>query len=161
MDAIGLEKVYVIGNSFGGYVTWRFAADFPDRVNRFVLIAATGIPFDSKLLAKKIANSEYYKILHYLTPKIAYYFALSKAYSPDGEPSQNAVTRTYDLARRKGNRPAFVRLMREMYEDRDLTALDRVRALSLIVHGDNDQIVPSELGPQFLKHMKNSKKNMK
>ncbi|MBI3421088.1 MAG: alpha/beta hydrolase [Candidatus Sungbacteria bacterium] len=40
LDKLGLEKAVLIGHSFGGMLAVRFAAAFPDRVEKIVLIAA-------------------------------------------------------------------------------------------------------------------------
>ena len=45
LDALGLEKVSLVGNSFGGGIALRLAARHPDRVERLVLMGAVGVPF--------------------------------------------------------------------------------------------------------------------
>lgn len=42
MDALGIERASVIGNSYGGIVASRFAASYPDRTERIVLIGGLG-----------------------------------------------------------------------------------------------------------------------
>lgn len=43
LDALHLNKVSLMGNSFGGWMSLKFATTFPEKVNRLVLIAASGI----------------------------------------------------------------------------------------------------------------------
>jgi len=45
LDALGVEKAHVIGNSLGGAVGLYMAANFPQRVDHLVLVNAAGIPF--------------------------------------------------------------------------------------------------------------------
>lgn len=45
LDALNLEKVGLVGNSFGGALTLAIAADVPDRVERFVLMGSAGLSF--------------------------------------------------------------------------------------------------------------------
>jgi pimeloyl-ACP methyl ester carboxylesterase len=45
MDTLGLEKVSLIGNSFGGAIALRIAATLPDRVDKLVLMGSMGVPF--------------------------------------------------------------------------------------------------------------------
>jgi len=40
MDALALEKVFVMGNSMGGYFSLVFALHFPERVHKLILIGA-------------------------------------------------------------------------------------------------------------------------
>lgn len=45
LDALGLDKVGLVGNSFGGALTLALAASYPDRVDRFVVMGSAGLSF--------------------------------------------------------------------------------------------------------------------
>ncbi len=45
LDALGLERASIVGNSFGGALALRVAARHPDRVQRLVLMGSAGVPF--------------------------------------------------------------------------------------------------------------------
>ena len=45
MDALGVEKAHLIGNSFGGAIALRLATKNPDRVDKLVLMGSMGVPF--------------------------------------------------------------------------------------------------------------------
>ncbi|KTE22755.1 MULTISPECIES: alpha/beta fold hydrolase [Sphingopyxis] len=45
LDELGLERVSMVGNSFGGGVTLAFMIAHPDRVHRAVLMGAAGLEF--------------------------------------------------------------------------------------------------------------------
>ena len=45
MDALGLEKAHVVGNSFGGGLALAMAIRAPQRVDRLVLMGSAGLPF--------------------------------------------------------------------------------------------------------------------
>src|SRR5271170_1045985 len=46
LDALGLEKVSFVGNSYGGAMTLAFATRYPERVKNFVLMGAAGLDYD-------------------------------------------------------------------------------------------------------------------
>lgn len=46
LDALGLEKVHVIGNSFGGSMALALAIHHPERVHKVVLMGSVGVPFE-------------------------------------------------------------------------------------------------------------------
>ncbi|MFJ9381252.1 alpha/beta fold hydrolase [Streptomyces sp. NPDC101455] len=46
LDAMGVEKAHVIGNSFGGSMALALAISHPERVDRIVLMGSVGVPFE-------------------------------------------------------------------------------------------------------------------
>jgi 2-hydroxymuconate-semialdehyde hydrolase len=46
LDALGIEKANLVGNSYGGALTLATAIRHPDRVNRIVLMGAAGVSFE-------------------------------------------------------------------------------------------------------------------
>lgn len=52
MDAAGIEKAHLSGESLGGWVAARFAIDHPDRIERLVLNTAGGSQADPAVMAK-------------------------------------------------------------------------------------------------------------
>jgi pimeloyl-ACP methyl ester carboxylesterase len=45
MDTLGVKKAIIAGNSLGGEIAWRFAADMPQRVEKLILLDASGYDF--------------------------------------------------------------------------------------------------------------------
>lgn len=45
LDALGLDRVSLVGNSFGGAIALRLAARHPERVRRLVLMGSVGVDF--------------------------------------------------------------------------------------------------------------------
>src|SRR3954469_12015308 len=45
MDALGIEKAHLVGNSFGGGIALRIATKHPDRVGKLVLMGSMGVHF--------------------------------------------------------------------------------------------------------------------
>ena len=52
MDAVGVEKASLVGNSMGGALCAATAIDYPERVERLVLIDAAGYPMKIPLLIR-------------------------------------------------------------------------------------------------------------
>ncbi|WAM19742.1 alpha/beta fold hydrolase [Rhodococcus sp. JS3073] len=46
LDALGLDKVSIVGNSFGGSLALNIATKNPERVDRLVLMGSVGVPFE-------------------------------------------------------------------------------------------------------------------
>jgi len=50
METIGLERAHIVGHSMGGYIAAQLAAEFPEKVNRLVLVdAAVPLPRKTRL----------------------------------------------------------------------------------------------------------------
>lgn len=45
LDALGIDRAHVVGNSFGGAIALRMASVTPERVGRLVLMGSMGVPF--------------------------------------------------------------------------------------------------------------------
>lgn len=43
LDALGIEKTVIIGNSLGGWMALKFTTAYPERVSKLVLIASAGL----------------------------------------------------------------------------------------------------------------------
>ncbi len=43
LDALGLKKTVIIGNSLGGWMALKFATAYPERVSKLILIASAGL----------------------------------------------------------------------------------------------------------------------
>lgn len=52
IDALGVEKVHLSGESLGGWVAARFAATYPERIDRLVLNTAGGMIADPKVMER-------------------------------------------------------------------------------------------------------------
>lgn len=46
LDALGLDRVPVVGNTFGGALALNLAVRHPERVSRLVLMGSVGVPFE-------------------------------------------------------------------------------------------------------------------
>lgn len=52
IDALGVDKVHLSGESLGGWVAARFAATYPERIDRLVLNTAGGMIADPKVMER-------------------------------------------------------------------------------------------------------------
>jgi pimeloyl-ACP methyl ester carboxylesterase len=51
-NKIGLVKIYLVGSSFGGLISWNYAIKYPDKVNKLILLDSTGYPIKKPLAIK-------------------------------------------------------------------------------------------------------------
>ncbi len=140
LDALGIERASVVGNSFGGSIGIRLATDHPDRVDRLVLMGATGISFP---ITEGLDQVWGYQPSFENMRRILDYFAYSRELVND----ELAEVR-YRAALAPGVQEAFSALFpapRQRWVEAITTPEDKIRAIpheTLIIHGREDQVIP-------------------
>ncbi|WP_280377138.1 alpha/beta fold hydrolase [Nocardia wallacei] len=109
LDALDVTRASVVGNSLGGNIAWNFALDYPQRVDRLVLINATGYPGKSLPLALRLARNPMGRaLIRHMSSRSA---TARNLRSTVGRPSavDNAlVDRVHAMLTRPGNQEAFI-----------------------------------------------------
>lgn len=140
LDALGLEKVSLVGNSFGGAIALRFAVDHPDRLNRIVLMGSVGVPF--AITEALDAAWGYEPSLEGMRRMLDYF-----AYSRELVTDELAQVR-YEASIRPGFQESFSAMFpapRQRWVDAMATPDDQIAGIrqpTLIVHGRDDQVIP-------------------
>lgn len=147
MDALGIARAHFIGNSYGGALTVALAIRHPDRVGRFVLMGAAGLPFPlTDGLAKVWGYQPSVEAMRDLMRTFAYDPALVK---------EEIVRSRYEASIRPGAQEAFSSLFpepRQRWLDELAADEDDLRKLphrALILHGRDDVIVPLAQSVRF------------
>jgi pimeloyl-ACP methyl ester carboxylesterase len=128
LDAAGLERVDIAGHSLGGLVVAELAARSPQRTRRLVLVAPAGIPCGRGLLART-------------WPLVGSLYAIRRSLPM----VVGDALRTGLLPLTRGI--AFV-------STRDLrTVLPKVRAPTLLVWGERDELVSIRVAQEWQRHL--------
>lgn len=142
LDVLGLERVDLVGNSFGGALSLALAVRFPERVRRLVLMGSAGVNFE---LTEGLDAVWGYEPSIQNMRKIMDYFAYDKHLVND---------ELAELRYKASIRPGFQESFSAMFpapRQRWINALssteDDIRSIShetLILHGRDDNVVPLE-----------------
>jgi pimeloyl-ACP methyl ester carboxylesterase len=120
LKELGHQQCYVAGNSLGGYVAWNFAVEYPEMVQKVILLDAVAyhkeIPIDSVAvkdnghsLAFSLAKNPLFSFfMRWVTPKYLVEKSLKEVYFNKEKVSPELTDLYFDLIRRAGNREAFV-----------------------------------------------------
>jgi pimeloyl-ACP methyl ester carboxylesterase len=142
LDALGIEKAHLIGNSFGGSIAMRVASKHPDRVEKLVLMGSMGVPFEITEGTGIDAVWGYEPSFENMR-KVLDLFAYSRVLVND----ELAQVR-YEGSIQPGFQEAFSAMFpapRQRWVDALVTPDDEIRNLphrTLIVHGREDQVIP-------------------
>jgi 2-hydroxy-6-oxo-octa-2,4-dienoate hydrolase len=140
LDALGLERASVVGNSFGGAIALSLAAHHPDRVDRLVLMGSVGVTFP---LTEGLDAVWGYQPSVEEMKRITDYFA----YSRDVVDDELAEVR-YRASIRPGVQEAYGAMFpapRQRWVDAMATPEDAIARLphrTLVVHGREDKVIP-------------------
>jgi pimeloyl-ACP methyl ester carboxylesterase len=112
LDSLGVARASFAGNSLGGEIAWRYALARPERVDRLVLVDASGY-WAGQLPAafRAVAWPGVRHALALVGPRWLYTRSLAQVYGEDARIAPGVADRYWELARRPGNRDALLRRM--------------------------------------------------
>lgn len=148
LDALGLARVDLVGNSFGGAIALRFAAEHPDRVNRLVLMGSVGVPFP---ITKGLDEVWGYTPEPGAMRAIMDYFAFDRSLLTDELASVRERAAT-----RPGVQEAYASMFpapRQRWVDAMAVPEELIQTLphdTLLVHGRDDQVIPTATSSRLL-----------
>lgn len=140
LDALGIERAHVVGNSFGGALALSLAIRHPGRVDRLVLMGSVGVPFAITPGLDAVWGYE---------PSIEAMEGLLHLFAHDPALIGPDLARLrYEASVRPGVQEAY-RAMFPAPRQRALDAMTHpvediaaITAPTLIVHGREDQVIP-------------------
>lgn len=159
MDALKVERAIVAGNSLGGYVAWATAVFYPERVEKLILVDASGLPFKAKSvpLGFKIASNPYLNtLLGNTLPRFIIQHSVENVYSDKSKVSKELIDRYFELTLRQGNRDALARRFVQTQPGLLAKRITEISQPTLILWGRDDNLIPLALSFQFKQLIPNS-----
>lgn len=155
----GVEKCVLGGNSLGGEIAWRFAAENPKRVEKLILINAAGYPLESKSkpIAFRLARTPVLKhVLTFITPRSLVKSSVENVYFDQSKVTDPLVDRYFDLTLREGNRNALIDRMALATESDKTGLIKQIKTPALVLWGEHDLLIPTHYAHRFHKDLPNS-----
>lgn len=148
MDALGVERAIVGGNSLGGLAAWRFAATAPGRVSALILVSPGAYPNRGVAETPLSPPAPFAFFLRNPT-EAGVALALQGVYADKTAITPDGVRRTTALMRQPGNGDAFVESIEEFSLPDPEAMLNAIAAPTLILWGAEDKVIPAEQGSQI------------
>lgn len=148
----GVARATVLGHSMGGRLAWRFAEAQPARVHKLVLVAPDGFASPGFEYGKAPDVGLLARAMTFALPRAVLRMSLAPAYAqPDVVMSDALVQRYHDLMRAPGVRPAILARLAQLNLLPPEPLLRRIAAPTLLVWGDQDQMIPIANAQDYLK----------
>ena len=155
MDTLGIQKASFVGNSMGGATALSFAVDYPDRVDKLILMGSGGAgdfvfaptPTEGiKLRDESFRNPSVDSIRAFIEVMV---------YDASFLTEELLQQRYESMMLKKEHIDNFVK---SNFAPRDIAAqLKGIQAPTLLIHGRNDRVVPYESSLRLLASIANSK----
>ena len=162
LEKIKVDKFHLAGNSLGGNIAWNYAAEYPEKVLKLILIDASGLPTFTpqppifKMAKTPILNS----LFLYITPKFMIRKNIEQVYADKLKVTDALVTRYHKMSLRTGNRKAFIDRAKtdfNLAEKVNLVKLKSVKTTTLLIWGAKDTWIPLGNGTRMDSMLPNSK----
>ena len=152
LNARGIKRCILGGNSLGGQIAWQFAVQKSNRVEKLILIDAAGYPIHStsvpigfKVARIPIIN----KLFTFITPHPMVKTSVENVYADKTKVTEAIVDRYFDLTLREGNRQALVDRMNIAYDISNVPRIKNILQPTLVLWGEQDGLIPVENAHHF------------
>jgi pimeloyl-ACP methyl ester carboxylesterase len=151
LTKINVSKFHLAGNSLGGNIAWNYAAEYPNQIEKLILIDASGLPTNKpqpaifKMAKTPILNS----LFLYLTPKYFIKKNIQEVYADDSKITDELITRYHKMALRTGNRQAFIDRAKTDFtpnKTKNSEKLQSIQTPTILIWGAKDTWIPLETG---------------
>ena len=162
LTKVNVDNFYLVGNSLGGNIAWNFTAEYPEKVEKLILIDASGLPTNKpqpwifKMAKTPVLSS----LFLYVTPKAVIKDNMKQVYEDDSKITDALITRYHEMALRTGNRQAFIDRAKtdfKLGEKANLEKLKSIKTATLLLWGENDVWIPLDNGKRMDSILENSK----
>lgn len=156
LDALEIERVHVVGNSFGGSMALALAINHPERVAKVVLMGAAGVPFE--ITEGLDAVWGYEPSEEAMGRLMRETFAYDSSFITD-----ELVASRYAASTRPGTMEAFASMFpapRQRWVEALAHPEEAIRGMTaptLVVHGRDDKVIPLSTSLTLLDWIDNSR----
>jgi pimeloyl-ACP methyl ester carboxylesterase len=152
MDALGVRRCVIGGNSFGGHVAWVTALAAPDRADKLILVDAGGYPLKSTSvpIGFRIARTPLVNnLIPFFLPRAVIEQSLRDVYGDPEKVTPDLVDLYFAMAVRAGNRRALIERFAQIPLEGTGDHVKELRLPTLILWGGRDRLIDPSNAQRF------------
>jgi len=153
MDQLGIAQASLIGNSLGGKIAWNFAAAYPARVTKLVLVSPDGFASPGFEYGVKPKLPAMLYLLPYTLPRFLLRMNLAVAYANPKRLSDATLARYQDMMLAPGDRQAMLARMAQVMLVPPAPVLAKIKTPTLLLWGEQDGMIPFSNSADYLRDM--------
>ena len=154
-----INNCILAGNSLGGEIAWQFTVKNPKKVEKLILIDASGYPFkpESLPIGLKIAQIPVLNnLLTFITPRFIVKASVENVYADKTKVTESLVDRYFELTLRTGNRQALIDRMTTKFDTIESNRIKNIKQPTLLLWGEQDKLIPVNNAYRFHDDLPNS-----
>ncbi len=145
LDKLGVDRAVVAGNSLGGNIAWAMAVWYPSRVDKLVLLNATGYDFKPEVvpIGFTLARIPVVRnMIRNVMPRDAVRSSIESVYGDPSRVTPELVDLYFDMSTREGNRTALMQRLTQLEGGAIAHLIKEVSQPTLVLWGRKDRLVP-------------------
>ncbi|MET0340866.1 MAG: alpha/beta hydrolase [Polyangiales bacterium] len=146
---LGIERFHVAGNSLGGFIAWFYAVQYPQRVDKLILIDPASYPQPLPRIVRMASRGLVGFMAQRASPRFIVSRNIREVYGNPDAVTDETIDRYHELLLREGHREAMVsyfKTLRKYAKDDSLVrSVPRIKAPTLLMWGEKDRWVPPSL----------------
>lgn len=154
LDRLSISFCTLIGSSLGGWIAWEYAYQYPQQIEKLILVNAAGfleedaIPLPFKLAQSRLAPH----LFKYIIRRSVLELFVRQVFFDTSKATEEVVTRYFDLFTREGNSQALIHLVTTPFVDNS-HLLTQIEQPTLVLWGAEDAWIPVEHAYRFRDNM--------
>jgi pimeloyl-ACP methyl ester carboxylesterase len=146
-NRLGIKKLHIVGNSFGGYLAWNYAVRFPDKVEKLVVIDPAAYPL--KELPWMIEYSDelwFQSAMSFAVPRFVTAKTVESVYGDPRNIKAGVIDLYQDHMLLQGNKKKYID-MYQLVRKNSHRLPKNIKVISvptLVLWGENDRWLPVE-----------------
>jgi len=148
VNALGLDRFFLVGNSLGGYIAWNYAIDHADRVEKLILIDPLSYNQKMPWILRFASNPFISPLARYMMPKFIIDRSVTQVYGDKTKVTGKVKETYFDMAMREGNKGSYTMVFKVFKEKVNKEVISRginlIKPPTLMMWGTKDEWIPFE-----------------